>query len=332
MRPPVPRRAGRSPRQAPRPPRAGRARFVALVLAGILAACGGPEADPSAALAGLDALAFVPAGECRLVGRGGVEIRCATDRALLVDRYEITRGEWARWTPRADAEAAPPPPSFVEAWPDAATTWPASGMSLGEARAFAAARRMRLPTAAEWMRIAAGTRAQPFPWGLSRAASVANTAELGLGRPVPVGAFEQGASPDGIYDLLGNVAEWVEAPFPGTAGGDGDLRALAWAMGGSYATRLWKLHDVDAAGRIVVVHVDLDPATRALDVGLRCVADARVWLAQHAPELGATAAEREGLRRIGARWGRDAVPLLEELSAAPSAPSSLRHLLEGARG
>jgi len=299
-----------------------------------LAACDTPEIDPSTALAGLDRLAFVPAGECRLLGRDGVEVRGVTTTALLVERYEVSRADWARWPGSREVNSTALQPGFVEVevWPDAVPTWPASGMTLLEARAFADTRSMRLPTASEWIRIAAGTRGQPFPWGLARASSVANTAELGLARPVPVGTFEQGATPDSIYDLLGNVAEWVEDPLPIAAGADVDVRPLGWALGGSYSTRLAKIHDLDRTGRIVIVHVDLDPRTRARDVGLRCVVEARAWLGTHAPDLGATEREREGLRRIGARWGRDAVPLLEELSASSGARASLRHLLEGARG
>ncbi len=298
----------------------------------LLGACEHRETDPTAPLAELDALAFVPVGASRILGRDGIEVAFENTTALLVERYEVTRGAWNLWIDSATANVAAMPPGFRSAWPEASANWPASGMTLAEAHAFAASRGMRLPTAAEWIRIAAGTRAQPWPWGLGRASAVANTAELGLGRPVPVGAFEQGASPDSIYDLLGNVAEWVDPPLPAAIGGDGDVRPLSWAMGGSYATRLWKIHELDRAGRIVVVHVDIDPAGRALDVGLRLVVEARAWLLERAPNLGSTARERDGLRRIGARWGRDAVPLLEELSAAAVAPTSLRWLLEGARG
>lgn len=319
-----------SPAQARRTRRRG-ARAIAVCLS-VLAACGRPEADPTRALAGLDALAFVPPGECRLLGRDGVEIRCENREALLVERFEVTRGDWDSWLQTSEGATPSTPNDLVAAWTDVLSTWPASGMTLPEARDFAAARGMRLPTAAEWIRIAAGTRAQPWPWGLARASAVANTAELGLGHPVPVGAFEQGASPGSVYDLLGNVAEWVEEPLLLPGGGEMDVRPLSWALGGSYATRLWKIYEFDSAGRIAVVHVDLDPGARALDVGLRCVVEARTWLATKAPELGSTLREREGLRRIGARWGRDAVPLLEELSAAPGARSSLRWLLEGARG
>lgn len=318
-------------RPGARAPVAGPEVLVSVCLS-VLAACGGPEADPSTALAGLDALAFVPAGECRLLGRDGVEILCENREALLVERYEVSRGAWDAWTPTARVSPPSAASAHLSIWPDALPSWPASGMTLAEARAFAASRGMRLPTAREWIRIAAGTRAQPWPWGLARASSVANTAELGLGHPVPVGAFEQGASPDSIYDLLGNVAEWVEQPLAAPGAGEAEVRPLAWALGGSYATRLWKIYELDREGRVGFVQLDLDPESRALDVGLRCVVEARAWLSANAPDLGATAREREGLRRIGARWGRDAVPLLEELAAAPAAHSSLRWLLEGARG
>lgn len=316
-----------------------RARVVCLLALSFatFAACGGPEeGDPTEALAVLDRLAFVPPGECRLPARDGVDLVCANEEALLVDRLETTRAEWSAWSATSAGDSATAEDrnraEVADAWPEAIESWPASGLTLDEARAYAAARGMRLPTAREWIRIAAGTRAQPFPWGLARASAVANTVELGLGRPVPTGTFEQGASPDSVYDLLGNVAEWVEEPIASVGGGEADVRPLAWAMGGSFATRLWKIHEPDGSGRTTVVQVDLDPGTRSADVGLRCVADARAWLAAHAPDLGATQRERDGLRRIGARWGRDAVRLLEDLVDRPGAKLSLRWLLEGARG
>src|SRR6185295_18284062 len=86
-------------------------------------------------------------------------------------------------------------------------------MTLPEARAFADSRGMRLLTAREWIRIACGTRALPYPWGGTEASSVANTLNLGVGRPLPVGTFEQGRTPLSTYDMAGNVWEWVEEPI-----------------------------------------------------------------------------------------------------------------------
>ncbi len=297
----------------------------------VLAACGPAVDRPGGALVELESLAFVPPGECRLLARDGADIVCATEHALLVDRWEVPVSTWRAFLAGADLPPAPARDAIAAAWPDALDVWPASGMNLEEARALAAWRGMRLPTAREWIRVAAGTRASPWPWGSSRASSVANTVELRLDRPVPVGTFEHGQSPESVYDLIGNVAEWVEEPIAAAAGVDLGVTPAAWALGGSYATRLWKTYDYDRVGRLVVPHLDLDPRTRAADVGLRCVADARAWLTAHAGDLGQGEAARQRLAAVGARWGRGAVPLLEELAARPGAPAAFVALLEGAR-
>jgi hypothetical protein len=148
---------------------------------------------------------------------------------------------------------------------------------------------------------------------------------------VPVGTFEQGCSPESVYDLVGNVAEWVDAPLESGPDRDFDVLPLAWAMGGSYATRLWKVHDVDGRGAPVVLHLDLDPRARATDVGLRCVAEAGPWLVAHAGAVGDGTEVRARLVAIGRRWGREAIPLLEELAARPAAAPAIASLLEGAR-
>jgi hypothetical protein len=87
-------------------------------------------------------------------------------------------------------------------------------MTLDEARRFATARGMRLPSSVEWIYLACGPRAGEWPWGATPRESVANTAELRLGGSAPVGSFESGRTPGGLYDLLGNVWEWTEPPLP----------------------------------------------------------------------------------------------------------------------
>ena len=79
---------------------------------------------------------------------------------------------------------------------------PAVGMTLSEARTFAASRSMRIPTFDEWMYCALGQRGRRAPAGSPQRGS-ANTAEPRRGARDPVGAFESGRTPDhGIYDLL----------------------------------------------------------------------------------------------------------------------------------
>ncbi len=78
--------------------------------------------------------------------------------------------------------------------PDAA---PARCLAWADARAYCAFRGGRLPTEAEWQRAAAGPLevSRPFPYGTTPAAPDASVDDL---------------TPEGIRDLAGSLAEWVD--------------------------------------------------------------------------------------------------------------------------
>jgi len=90
---------------------------------------------------------------------------------------------------------------------------PAVCVSWYGASEYCRAHRKRLPLEAEWELAAKGAEGRPFPWGtdLPRQDGVAFELRTGTAvHPRGVGESPQDVSPEGVRDLGGNAAEWVE--------------------------------------------------------------------------------------------------------------------------
>ncbi|MEM7308704.1 MAG: SUMF1/EgtB/PvdO family nonheme iron enzyme [Planctomycetota bacterium] len=314
-------------------PRAASRRRLGALAAGVLAflgACGSGGEDSSRALYELERLAFVPPAACTIDGYRPPYHDHSLDAAILVDLYEVTRGDWLRGEVVLPEEA-------LAAWDEQtdaqSVEWPATWMTRAEAREFARGRGMRLLTAREWIHVALGRRVHAFPYGASYQEAWANTLDLGLRRPVPVGTFESGRSRAyGAYDLAGNAAEWVDGWVPGYGDRDERTPGTGCALGGSYNDRLRRTYGPSLA----FFSVTLDPEHRAADVGLRCAADAREYLWAMAPRWGSGADAERRVRRVAEDWvrsaGRDAVlAVVRELADRDGAPEEIGWLLDGAR-
>lgn len=95
---------------------------------------------------------------------------------------------------------------------------PVAHISFYEAEAFANSRGARLPTEFEWERAAAGTAADPYPWGAAEpSASLANLDQR-AGGPVAAGSRPDGASAEGVLGLIGDVWEWTRSCLGGYPG------------------------------------------------------------------------------------------------------------------
>ena len=131
--------------------------------------------------------------------------------AYEISRYEITNAQYRAFI-EATNRPTPRGHNGEKTWADETLNGdrqPVVGVTWFDAQAFAEWMGGSLPTEAQWERAARGTEARTYPWGdiPPKARQHANFARR-YNRPMPVGQFPKGESPDGISDLAGNVWEW----------------------------------------------------------------------------------------------------------------------------
>jgi serine/threonine-protein kinase len=146
-----------------------------------------------------------------------------TVKTFYLDKYEVTNAEYAEFIKDTGRPAPAIDPgvkeSYWEPWngnnpPSGREHWPVANVSPKDVEAYAAwlSKRdgvvYRLPTEEEWEFAARnGSSDSLFPWGNSWEEGRANINEKKS--PVNVGSFPQGATQQGVNDMVGNVWEWT---------------------------------------------------------------------------------------------------------------------------
>lgn len=183
---------------------------------------------------------------------------------FYIDRHAVTNAEfWAfveagaytdvdLWPPEllpfvlqcVDQTGAPGPKFWRDGRPpEERLDHPVVGVSWYEARAYAQWIGKRLLTPADWQH-AAGWHSPEghelrYPWGDSFQRGKANLRSPHR-QTVAVGEFVEGCTPNGVFQLIGNVWEWLDADFQLDAGAESLMvsydQPMAEIRGAAYDT------------------------------------------------------------------------------------------------
>jgi formylglycine-generating enzyme required for sulfatase activity len=141
--------------------------------------------------------------------------------AFYMDIYEVTNLQYKKFNDETKRRS---PDHFRNrTYPQGKADHPVTYVSWVDANAYCQWAGKRLPTDQEWEKAARGSDARWFPWGSEFDYTKSNNPvrwhEIGLfGDTTPVGSFEHGVSPYGVYDMSGNVWEWTASwykAYPG---------------------------------------------------------------------------------------------------------------------
>jgi formylglycine-generating enzyme required for sulfatase activity len=198
-------------------------------------------------------------------------VRTVTLSAFYIDQNEVTNAQYRQCVEADVCE----PPECSERYKDTTKEdHPVVCVSWLQAETYCGVewRGGRLPTEAEWEKAARGTDGRIYPWGdeppPNRALLNFNS---NIGDTTPVSRYPDGASPYGVYDMAGNVSEWVadwydaeyysiapdQDPQGPVSGTSKVLRGGSWRGGVGSA----------------LIRQDLPPVLPDNYIGFRCAAD-----------------------------------------------------------
>ena len=159
-------------------------------------------------------MALVPEGEFTMGSATGdadeLPVHKVYVDAFFMDIHQLSVAQYARFLEDTHHEV---PPEWSLMNRPQHQNRPVANVDWTEAEAYCKWAGKRLSTEAEWEKAARGTDGRTYPWGNEPPTGLHANAgkEVWSNHAVltPVGMFEEGKSPYGIYDMAGNVWEWV---------------------------------------------------------------------------------------------------------------------------
>ncbi len=138
---------------------------------------------------------------------------------FFIDRYEVT---WRQYRLCMEAGVCSPPSGAGARQPapmPGDDNFPVAKVDAYQAAQFCGWIGLRLPTAAEWERAARGTTGRLWPWGDEEPSPDRVNMPIEAFLNLPEGAiavddpeFLDGATPEGVMHMIGNMLEWTSTP------------------------------------------------------------------------------------------------------------------------
>ena len=195
-------------------------------------------------------------------------------KAFYIDKYEVTNAEFKKFLIDLGKYTDAQIQMLIERLELQEDNHPVRNLTWFKADEYCRFVGKRLPTEAEWEKAARGSDGREYPWGNDWNPDYVNAGQ-GEADLTPVGSFENGKSPFGVYDMAGNVMEWTAdwyEPYPGAeyqSPNYGKKRRVV--RGGSWG----------GVGHYVIPHYfrvayrfNFPPDQAFNDVGFRCARDA----------------------------------------------------------
>ncbi|MFN0085879.1 MAG: SUMF1/EgtB/PvdO family nonheme iron enzyme [Blastocatellia bacterium] len=186
-------------------------------------------------------------------------------KPFFLDIREVTNQDYKRFVD-ATGRAIPKHWKFNGSYSPDEAMLPVTHVTWDDATSYAAWENKRLPAEAEWEYAArGGAKGHLYPWGNQWKPGQANVDRKGQIKPAPVRSFENDISDFGVYDMAGNVSEWVQDYYAERYGGRPDQRFRVY-RGGNF---------LDAPDKSTTTYRWADfpteiPQDQILRVGFRC--------------------------------------------------------------